>query len=146
MNNKPVPTTPAVQSGWPTEAIQRLWAVQDAWSLEEVYTNDTPAGMMDRLTDDLRAILALLPSQGWRPIESAPKDGTIFWALFVHPNPRFRARAFEARYQTAPLLNTLLSNEENPRCHNLSANRWDTPTHWQPLPAPPLTEGETNEV
>lgn len=77
----------------------------------------------------------------WRPIETAPKDGTLILAMEVHRSPQFRPRVYEGSYETGSLLGTLLSDEENPRFHNRSANCWSKPTHWMPLPPPPETGG-----
>lgn len=57
--------------------------------------------------------------EGWQPIETAPRDGTDFWA-FHDLGKHFQARIIE-----------------DGRCHNLSANRWAKPTHWMPLPEAP---------
>jgi len=76
-------------------------------------------------------------ASAWQPIATVPRDGTIILALEVHDNPKFRPCVYEGRYQKASQLSCLLSHEENPRFHNLSANRWSYPTHWMPLPDPP---------
>lgn len=71
--------------------------------------------------DDLRLILAALDEQEWRPIETAPRDGTVVLVYF----PIF-GRALPCEYD---------------------GGRWQTgvwtskpqvATHWRPLPAPPV--------
>lgn len=104
---------------------------------------DQPAAM--------RAALAVVrEAEGWRPIESAPKDGTVIdlWIEgqsdmvdFYAPTARFNrktrmreGRAVEWRWLTAG------PNEAKWRSvgglgYPLSPDV--TPTHWRPLPAPP---------
>lgn len=66
----------------------------------------------------------------WQPIETAPKDGThilafVPWA--VHPKTLFWAKYADAWRCPA--------SEAGP------CGAWEA-THWQPLPAPPVTHGE----
>jgi hypothetical protein len=59
-------------------------------------------------------------AEGWRPIETAPKDGTRVWAT---DGDLYFAMHFDERYSwmhDAPLV--------------------AKPTHWQPLPTPPQPE------
>jgi len=81
----------------------------------------------------LRRILTALrtPSQGWQPIETAPKDGSEIdlWA-----NGRRRAncrwgvfRWHNGKPQDEPCWGPYMMGEEGPL----------QPTHWQPLPTPP---------
>lgn len=76
---------------------------------------------------NLRPLYASPPSEGWRPIETAPKDGTDIlacdedgqyvarWAAYAGGNPRWRL---------------WWNGDPN-----------DDLTHWQPLPAPPQPGG-----
>jgi hypothetical protein len=61
---------------------------------------------------------------GWKPIETAPKDGTCFLAF----SDREYVKLFVCSKAPAG---------QGGEWHNRSANRWATPTHWRPLPAPP---------
>lgn len=76
------------------------------------------------------AILALFPVEagevGWRPIETAPKDGTdvLLWA------PHWKAAATGWTFGGDPWQGCRKDTVTKP------------PTHWQPLPSPPLAEGE----
>lgn len=73
----------------------------------------------------LRAAIALMRGrEGWRPIETAPRDGT--WVLVWD------------RY-----LGVRLAKYEEPEGLFGDALSWFLhPTHWQPLPAAPTTTGE----
>lgn len=78
----------------------------------------------------LLARLAIAESrEGWRPIETAPRDGTVIW----------------------------LANEHSLRVGAWISGRWAdwvraelggtcdlhfTPTHWAPVPTPPSPSGE----
>jgi len=64
---------------------------------------------------------------GWRPIASAPRDGTKFdaWIPDVFGGHRMCDLSFNARGKLRQY--SLLTEAD--------LTRW--PTHWQPLPAPP---------
>jgi hypothetical protein len=68
----------------------------------------------------------------WRPIESAPKDGTPILAFCVHPNARY---AGEDAAEWAEIVVT--------RWIDFNGGGWTwngicgVHTHWMPLPAPP---------
>ena len=75
----------------------------------------------------------------WQDISTAPKDGVRFLATKRWSNGEWQY--FECRYVVTTAA---------PRWHNLSANDWDAPTHWMPLPEPPTShstkpEGESHE-
>jgi hypothetical protein len=66
--------------------------------------------------------------QGWMPIESAPKDGT--WLLM------YRAIGVaQSRWQW-----NVFGTEQEWGGDGWSYPEWDQPTHWMPLPPPPLGE------
>lgn len=125
------------------------------FGIREPDTNATYYSGSDADENDIRddeddscaaAIRALQPDEetGWRPIESAPRDGTevLIW--------RADCGAMIGRYAA---LQDFLSDRE---CEEMgpeaaekedwfggdSINNWrldgsETPTHWQPLPPPP---------
>lgn len=103
------------------------------------------------------AILALaLPAvavgDGWRSIETAPKDGTPFLAFnpFVgvyHTAYTVRWTGAEDEYDAA--MAGKPTYEGFPCCFKSNAfadwpyGKWDVaPTHWRPLPAPPHGGGD----
>lgn len=57
------------------KAFERLSKMKDAWSLEDLYPRDTPAGRMDRLEADVTALLARVEELegALRPFASAGK-------------------------------------------------------------------------
>jgi hypothetical protein len=79
-----------------------------------------------------------LPKDGWQPIESAPRDGTLvlLWAPdYREDAPSLgswceRVGAWDADSGTM---------EDGPAWSNDACSG---PTHWMPLPAPPTTKGE----
>ena len=77
------------------------------------------------LTEDLRALLS--PEQGWREIESAPKDGRHFLA-YEDTGDMYRAAFHRDGYLIAFCGQPVVQSPE--------------PTHWMPLPAPPTKGGE----
>lgn len=78
------------------------------------------------LTEDLRALLS--PEQGWREIESAPKDGR---SVLV-----FCPRASDHGYERIRL-----TWRKDGKWQGANNTSWP-PTHWRPLPAPPTKGGE----
>lgn len=90
----------------------------------------------DTLKRALEAALQVVPAGRWMTIDSAPKDGTRFWAYECNNDD---VRQFECWWQDD------FTNWEGWR------DDWDTdphPTHWQPLPKPPRIDtalGDANE-
>lgn len=91
-------------------------------------TDDEGRALIAECADGMKAIDAVL-ADGWQPIATAPKDGTailIYPAWGHYPNGE---RPGEAYWFTSP------------RCA-----RWQianltipcVPTHWRPLPPPPV--------
>ena len=73
------------------------------------------------------AALALLDApeaEGWRPIETAPKDGTMV-TLF----PDFKGRVSQGRW--------FKGKRSGGRWATCPYNYVANPTHWMPLPNPP---------
>lgn len=74
----------------------------------------------------------------WRPIETAPKDGT--WVLGFGDGPGFAACNFVAYYGITT---------DDPQPHWRSTFHAQTiwsrcgPTHWMPLPSAPTSVGES---
>jgi hypothetical protein len=77
----------------------------------------------------------------WRDIASAPKDGTMIMLTdgnWVHPGWWKACDKWPWRFvdNTAELLTGCCDHEAGDR---IAFNGWgaDSPTYWQPLPAPP---------
>lgn len=73
---------------------------------------------------------------GWRPIETAPKDGTTI-LVFGHPE------SIElVRYTRAAVYSAAWDNIDEAFC--LSGGTWlgpfIEPSHWMPIPEPPKTK------
>lgn len=86
--------------------------------------------MEERLTDALAAYDAAPAGDGWRPIESAPKDGK--WLLLYGNGSGFMACTFVGywgrRYADEPLgWQEAFALRQPPA----------RPSHWRPLPPPP---------
>ena len=85
-----------------------------------------------------RALLALAAEREWRPIESAPRDGT--WILI----------AGNSGYNTTPLRVSVARYYPEYRPHNpwqthsddAFTDGGDLPIYWLPLPKPPTPDGE----
>jgi hypothetical protein len=105
---------------------------------------------------DLRAQLEAAQADAWRPIETAPESGYMLVyedgairALLRHPGGRWEAPGFPALVNIAPpgmeYAEHAIVGEEAARFlrpHNLRLALRDgcceSPTHWMPLPAPPV--------
>lgn len=74
----------------------------------------------------------------WKPIESAPGDGSYIlvanshgaWIAKWHP-------VFQSGYRPSNPWASLMLNHD----HIDKPGRYDHPTHWMPLPPPPEGEG-----
>lgn len=82
----------------------------------------------------LRAAIALMRGQSWQDIETAPKDGTYVlvanshgsWIAKWHP-------VYQSGYRPSNPWASMMLNHD----HIQKPGRFDKPTHWQPIPAPP---------
>lgn len=97
---------------------------------EESYESDDlncPACNGSGHVDDAREWLARAEAEGWRSIESAPKDGSK--VLIFSPLEGVMSSYWEYQWQGFPWRNAAeLKRQE--------------PTLWKPLPAPPKEDGE----
>lgn len=76
-------------------------------------------------------------TQSWRPIETAPKDGTVIllWCDNIAGGPLYSIAYYDAAYPSG-------GGEHGPFvwcCEGADGGAWaeKIPTHWQPLPSPP---------
>lgn len=79
------------------------------------------------------ALASVSPDSGWRDIATAPdcQDGVLICDT-TKPNPAVGvARLMDGEWRGANL-----------EWGFVGECIWPTPTHWQPLPTPPVTEGE----
>lgn len=69
----------------------------------------------------------------WRPIETAPKDGTQFLAAVYAQNIKDRTAWWE--------IHILCLDDETGHIHDDYERGWDLVaySHWMPLPLPPLS-------
>lgn len=106
--------------------------------------NDYLKDLREKLVGEIRNLLSEAAREnGWRPIESAPKDGTEIIGY------REDAGAFLIRY-TAPV-EFMTEREYEQIGESAEISDWfyadflsggrlegdEAPTHWQPLPLPP---------
>lgn len=98
---------------------------------DNAYSLELADDRIAELKAEILRLRALLEAETWRPIETAPKDGT--WVLLYWPMTRtnvvvaghfYAASDGEAVWWSLPKVDT----------HN-------DPTHWRPLPSPPTEEG-----
>ena len=79
--------------------------------------------------DDLRSALTALEAQAWRPIESAPDDLRLFLGIDMRaPSPTVHFCTVKASHLSPPG-SWYVTNGSSIQ-----------PTHWQPLPTPPVSE------
>jgi hypothetical protein len=82
----------------------------------------------DDSQDDAIVIAAALRAyrdDAWQPIETAPKDGSTILGYWVN-----------GEMHTGSVFHGRRHNEWTPEFD--TEKEWDMPTHWQPLPSPPL--------
>jgi hypothetical protein len=91
-----------------------------------------------------RAMIAAAPQpapaaeKGWRPIETAPKDGSLILTWCVHVNAEFCDDAVAEGYAGPVIAKWIDHNGGGWTWHGLAG----THTHWQPLPEPPSLSEE----
>lgn len=87
------------------------------------------------------ALTAALALQGWRTIDSAPKDGTRILIWFVHANAAYSKDPIKEGWAAA--------HEAHWIDHNGGGWTWyglcGVATLWQPLPAPPAPAGKEDD-
>lgn len=117
-----------------SEAFRYADEASDGW---KAYVQRHPNSQAAVALAKADAILSALPGAGqgevgWRPIESAPKDGTVILAWCVHPHARW---ATDDKEWSCPVVTQWIT-------HNGGGWTWNgmagTFTHWMPLPPPPL--------
>lgn len=105
-------------------------------------------GAVDSACDLLPAIIAALAPQ-WQPIESAPKDGSMFlcWVSAVRFGTRDDGSLAEEDCSEADF-GYWMTVRDGGVFHNVQGEIGDQSaiTHWQPLPAPPKRTLEVSNV
>jgi len=100
----------------------------EAWMLREYDANKDQTYLLGQLHNAYLAGYAA--AQQWRPIESAPRDGTEI--LVWNKGNGLWAASFRFPRMGEPQFGAHLAKEWRD-----SAGRWATPTKWMPLPKPP---------
>jgi len=90
-----------------------------------------PAVSFDLTADAIGKLLAFYDARQWRPIETAPKGGSILVCTAT-------SRAPDKRMTVASWWFDDWASSEPCRGDSLH----EPPTHWLPLPAPPVETGE----
>ncbi len=106
-----------------------------AYLLRQVYLQE------DHATEMADAILSLLREEGvdlegWRPIESAPKDGTAIIAYCVHANSKYATNSIQEGWEYPVIAKWIDHNGGGWTWHGMAG----TFTHWRPLPKGPADE------
>ena len=126
----------------------------DAKSIGEVRRLMSRSDRLDQLEPYLRGLLKeakqriaeLEAAQEWRPIESAPRDGTRVFLWLPEITDYQRPRRIESfwmcgywanKYGNGPAYN--VNARPDKKFGGALAAQWEEikPTHWMPLPAPP---------
>jgi hypothetical protein len=83
---------------------------------------------------------------GWRPIETAPRDGTAIlgYGRHTHSPPDAQRGVVPGDHWWAIILWDIWRESDLARTRlwvfaKDGAVTWSDPTHWQPLPEPPVT-------
>lgn len=119
---------------WPLYSHPPADRAIDPRLIEWGYTStDEAITHLGKLLDDQAAFDGL--GEGWRPIESAPKDGTPILAWCVHHYARY---ATDGKDWAAPVVTQWINHNGGGWTWNGMAGAF---THWRPLPAPPAPEG-----
>lgn len=74
----------------------------------------------------------------WRPIETAPKDGTDVLVMYMHIQTQCVFNAFYACEEDGwDASEAGWWSYEHSEVGRIKLEDWMTPTHWMPLPEPP---------
>lgn len=96
-------------------------------SATELDSLHSALGEAERYAKELEARLA---EREWRPIETAPRDGTWIWAFYPRKDRRQDEQTPARWHDCGP----------EPMWWDAAEHRDDEqPTHWMPLPEPPST-------
>lgn len=68
----------------------------------------------------------------WQPIETAPRDGTAFLV--------YRPLAHETHDPHITIACGVMQPRQSPQGVTHYTSRWCHPSHWMPLPPPPVTK------
>ncbi len=71
--------------------------------------------------------------EDWQPIESAPRDGTWFWAFYPKKSPE----CFQDQWKPARWVEDWFSEGFPAFIDYAEHEEFDQPTHWRRLPPPP---------
>ena len=69
----------------------------------------------------------------WQPIETAPKDGTIFWCYDKKPSEHYGYDQHRC-FWDCERQQFIASDDSNTDIFDIA------PTHWMPLPKPPSAQ------
>lgn len=112
------------------DEIERLLAEWRNEAADHDNVHTVLADTLERCADELQAAMADL-SPGWQPIETAPKDGTLFLAWGPERNQEdpavVRAKMIPSR--DGPFIECTRPNAADDGCLYL--------THWMPIPRAP---------
>ncbi len=144
----PAPALP--QAGVSEEEIARVLAYEEWPHAPEHERKAWTDAHYNRWLRHARAILArLTPApavEGWKPIETAPKDGTFVDLLYPYP----RGRTINCQWTTDFEIGWhWMTPQWDAGGKLLPESKWFTntypgmqPSHWMPIPLPPATQAD----
>lgn len=105
------------------------WAINGSKDDEKRWEQYT----LERIDSTISALESAIAGAGWMPMESAPKDGTVIWAF---NDEQARMRWVEGEGYALWIWDDETLNDIDPNVAQ--------PTHWMPLPAPPVSPINTS--
>lgn len=98
-------------------------------------------GTEEKLRDLLHQAQAenkqLRDAMQWRPIDTAPKDGTDVLVMYMHIDTQVVHNAFWIGEEFDDPRDIGWWSYEHSEVSRIKLDEWMTPTYWMPLPAPP---------
>lgn len=125
-------TSPSAEEGYKAE-FEAAMEARDAAG----YVGSSPAATISHMSEEIAALTAKTSPDavdGWLPIASAPKDGTVVWLFY--PTDAFEDQQVAGWWEV---------NGHEPRWMDHADAYDDQPTHWRHLPAPPSINGERDD-
>lgn len=115
---------------------QTYWQQADSESYKQNRLSDETRQKFEDLVTETAAALLEPVGEGWQPIETAPKDGTL--VVLGAPNGVWLGKylpIYQSGFRPENLWSSMMLN------HDHMAERYTRPTHWMPLPASPKSNG-----
>lgn len=129
-----------------SDKIHANWIAATVPTWEEIKPHTLERYVIDKQAAEIDAlrkrVQELESAQQWMSIESAPKDGTDVLVMYMHIDTQIVHNAFYAAESDGWEADSVgWWSYEHSEVSRVHLTDWMTPTHWMPLPQPPIEKG-----